>query len=253
MIKRRPLGATGIDFPCLSLGTVKIGRNSNVKYPYRFDLPTDMQVKALLNKCQENGINLVDTAPAYGFSESRLGDLLPGRRQDWIISTKAGETFVGGQTRFDFSRLAIRSSIEKSLKNLQTDYLDIVLIHSNGDDLAILEDSDAVLTLEELKQEGKVRWIGMSTKTIAGGLAAISVSDILMVELNAQDQSQLPVIEAASHQSCGLLIKKALSSGHADPKDNLRFVLDHRAVTSVVVGTINPQHLQDNIETALTI
>ncbi len=253
MIARRPLGATGIDLPSLSLGTVKFGRNTAVKYPNRFDLPTDKQLITLLEKCQETGIDLLDTAPAYGSSESRLGNLLPGRRQDWLLSTKAGETIVNGQTRFDFSHYAISSSVEQSLRNLQTDYLDIVMIHSNGNDTEILEHSDAMATLHELKQEGKIRWVGMSTKTIEGGLAAISVSDILMVELSAKDQSQLPVIEAAHNQGCGLLIKKALNSGHAEAKTSLSFVLGYQAVTSVVVGTISIDHLQANIEIAMAV
>ena len=160
---------------------------------------------------------------------------------------------IDGQKKFDFSHFAISNSVEQSLKNLRTDYLDIVMIHSDGNDMQILEHSDAMETLQGLKQAGKIRWIGMSTKTIAGGLAALSVSDILMVELSYEDQSQLPVIEAASQKSCGLLIKKALNSGHAEPKASLRYVLGHQAVTSVVVGTINTKHLQANIDTALAV
>ena len=253
MIARRPLGRTGLDLPCLSLGTVKFGRNRAVKYPFGFDLPSNREVVALLEQCREAGIDVLDTAPAYGTSETRLGELLPGPRQDWLLCTKAGETFVDGQSQFDFSSSAIRRSVEQSLTNLRTDYLDIVLIHSDGNDLEILEQSDAMATLQKMKQAGAIRWIGMSTKTVEGGLAALPVSDVLMVALNTEDQSQLPVIEAANTTNCGLLIKKAMNNGHAEPEDSLRFVLAHPAVTSVVVGTINPLHLQANIETILEI
>ncbi len=253
MVPRRPLAGTDIDLPCLGLGTVKFGRNDAVKYPTRFDLPNDSEVTALLEQCQEAGIDFLDTAPAYGNSESRLGRLLPGRRQDWLLCSKAGETFVNGQSIFDFSGTAIQGSVEQSLKNLKTDYLDMVLVHSNGDDLDIIEHSDALETLQVLKQAGKIRWVGMSTKTTSGGLAAIAACDVLMVTLNLEDQSQLPVLEAASRSNRGILIKKALNSGHAAAAESLRFVLDQDAVTSAVIGTISPEHLHTNIDTVLSI
>lgn len=253
MIPKRPLGKTGIDVSCLSLGTVKFGRNQGVKYPSGFELPEDSDIVGLLDQCREAGINLLDTAPAYGISEERLGQLLPGSRQDWLLSTKAGENFVDGQSHYDFSRSAIETSVRQSLKNLQTDYLDLVLIHSDGNDLNILEQTDAMSALQALKEKGDIRWIGISTKTVAGGLKALDVSDVLMVTLNPSDTSQVPVIEAAETSGCGILIKKAMDSGHGDAAASLRLVLDQPGVTSVVTGTINPQHLQANIEVASKI
>ncbi len=73
----RPLGSTGIKVSLLGLGTVKLGRNEGVKYPRPFDLPDDRSVVALLETAQSLGINLLDTAPAYGRSEERLGALRP--------------------------------------------------------------------------------------------------------------------------------------------------------------------------------
>ena len=72
MIKR-PLGSTGIDVSVLGLGTVKIGRNQQVKYPTGFELPDDDTVIELFELAQSLGINFIDTAPAYGSSEQRLG------------------------------------------------------------------------------------------------------------------------------------------------------------------------------------
>ena len=97
----RPLGDTGIQVSALGLGTVKIGRNQGVKYPSGFSLPNDRQVIELLRQAREEGINLIDTAPAYGRSEERLGQLLHDRR-DWLICSKAGEEFRGGVSRYDF-------------------------------------------------------------------------------------------------------------------------------------------------------
>ena len=250
MINSRLLPGTDIDLPCLALGTVKFGRNEAVKYPNKFDLPSDREIVELLEQCQRAGIDLLDTAPAYGVSEERIGKLLPGRRQDWLLGTKAGEAFVNGRSSFDFSAEGIQLSVEQSLKNFQTDYLDMVLIHSDGNDLKIIEETDALDALNKMKNAGKIRLAGMSTKTKDGGLAAIKYCDIVMLTLNLMDQSQLTVIEAAKDAKRGVLIKKAFNSGYASPSDNLRFILSHQAVTSAVVGTIDPRHMQENIAIA---
>jgi len=240
------LGKTGLKVGRLSLGTVKFGRNTDVKYPNAFELPTDDEIVALLHCCRELGINLLDTAPAYGTSEQRIGQLLPGRREDWILCSKVGERYSDGQSTYDYSRDSVRESVDNSLKRLKTDYLDILLIHSDGNDLHILENTDVIESLEQLKQEGLVRSIGMSTKTVEGTRAAIEFSDVLMVTLNIDDQSHLEVIREAEAHGCGLLLKKVLASGHRSPQESLSFVLGAVENGSAVVGTINPEHLREN-------
>ena len=111
----RPLGQTGLEVSCLGLGTVKIGRNQGVKYPTGFQLPDDNSVRNILDICREAGMNLIDTAPSYGHSEQRLGQLLSDRGH-WIICTKVGEEFSHGQSHFDFSATHTRLSTERSLQ-----------------------------------------------------------------------------------------------------------------------------------------
>ena len=139
-LQKRKLGGSGLEVSPLGLGTVKFGRNEGVKYPQKFDLPDEAELADLLAIAKDCGINLLDTAPAYGESEERLGRLLAGQRQDWIIAGKAGEEFSGGQSVFDFSSAGIEASLMRSLKRLNTDYLDIFLIHSDGNDLEVLND-----------------------------------------------------------------------------------------------------------------
>src|SRR5690554_1331134 len=130
------LPGSDLEISALGLGTVKLGRNQGVKYPSGFELPSDEEVRHLLALAREQGIRLLDTAPAYGSSEERLGRLLE-RRQDWVIATKVGEEFENGRSSFDFSAAHTRFSIERSLRRLRTDYLDIALIHSDGNDVDI--------------------------------------------------------------------------------------------------------------------
>ena len=85
-----------------------------VKYPERFTIPDDAAAARLIDKARELGINLIDTAPAYGCSESRLGQLLAGQRDSWVICSKVGEEFDNGESRFDFSPEHTLISVERA-------------------------------------------------------------------------------------------------------------------------------------------
>jgi aryl-alcohol dehydrogenase-like predicted oxidoreductase len=245
----RAVPGTTLKVSALGLGTVKIGRDQGVKYPQSFTIPDDNQVRHLLAQARESGINLIDTAPAYGSSEERLGVLLESRK-DWVIATKTGEEFSEGKSHFDFSAQHTRNSIERSLKRLQTDYLDIVLIHSDGNDMDILEHTDCISTLRTCQEEGKIRAIGMSTKTIDGGIKAASLLDIVMITYNLEQQDQA-VLDAAQEHNKGVLVKKGLMSGHTGSiRESMELLFGNSGIHSVIVGTINPDHLAQNITLA---
>jgi aryl-alcohol dehydrogenase-like predicted oxidoreductase len=256
----RPLGHTGLQVSALGLGTVKLGRNRGVKYPGGFELPDDRSAADLLARARELGINLLDTAPAYGSSEQRLGRLLAGQRRDWLLCSKVGEEFSDGCSRFDFSPEHTRFSVQRSLQRLATDVLDIVLVHSDGSDLQIIEKLGTLEALRQLKAEGLVRAVGMSTKTVAGGLAAAAACDVVMLTSNPDHLEELPVLDACAAAGTGTLIKKVLGSGHlaadggAPGKPGLQACMDlvfaHPGTGAAIVGTINPAHLQANVAAA---
>ena len=252
-MQKRRLGNTDIDVSVLGLGTVKWGRNAGVKYPHAFSIPDEAALIALLDRAKEHGINLIDTAPAYGESEARLGQLLRHERHDWVLCTKAGEAFINGVSHFDFSKEAIISSVERSLQRLKTDYLDIVLIHSNGDDVSLIQQDEVLLTLQRLKEQGLIRAIGMSSKTVEGGVLALNHSDVVMVTSRPDYTDEAPVIEAANAAGKGIFIKKALASGHINSlsgtnpvADSFKFNLAYKAVSSIIIGTISLTHLDEN-------
>ncbi|MBM88890.1 MAG: aldo/keto reductase [Gammaproteobacteria bacterium] len=249
-LKKRKLGQTDLSISSLGLGTVKFGRTEQVKYPNTYSLPSDEQVADLLDQAKSFGINLLDTAPAYGSSEERLGRLLAGR-QDWVICTKVGEEFINGKSVYNFSADYTKKSVERSLINLKTDYLDIVLIHSNGHDIDIIESTDCLSTLQKLKEKGTIRAIGMSTKSVEGGIKAADLTDLVMVTYNPISTEEGIVINHANNKNKGVLIKKALNSGHICEdafKKNFDFVLNKEGVSSVIIGTVNPEHLQTNVQ-----
>jgi aryl-alcohol dehydrogenase-like predicted oxidoreductase len=253
-MKLRPLGSTGIQVSPLGLGTVKFGRNERVKYPTDFELPSDVEVRDLLALASELGINLIDTAPAYGSSQERLGRLLPGPREQWVIVSKVGEIFAHGESRFDFSFANTVRTVEASLRTLGTDCLDCVLIHSDGDDLRILEHEGAVDALRSLKERGLIRSHGMSSKTVAGGLRVVAELDVVMATANLEYDEERPVFEAAAAANKGVLVKKGLMSGHIGGTGGVRAAMRHvfaqPGVSSMIVGTINPSHLRGNVALA---
>ena len=276
MMPRKRLGRTDIEVSTFGLGTVKFGRTQSLKYPEAFTLPSDEQLRELLACARDMGVNFVDTAPSYGYSEERLGELLRKERKDWVIATKAGEEFKAdafsdqGISRFDFSAKHTRMSVERSLRRLRTDYLDLVMIHSDGNDLDILLNSGALQTLQQLKQEGWIRALGISSKTLEGGLLAAEVCDAVMVMYHTHYTDEEPVIAKSAQQGAAVLLKKVLASGHIchdappvqaeskDPSEHqdpiqsaLNFAYAHPGVTSAVIGTVSLQHLRANLIKAL--
>jgi len=270
----RALGKTGMSVGVIGLGTVKLGRTRGLKHPPSphlatadsppgtGTLPTDEQACELLSTAAELGINLIDTAPAYGTSEERLGALMHrhgwlGGRDRWVVCSKAGEEFDAdaddgkggkGVSRYDFSPGAIRASVERSLSRLRTDRLDVLLIHSDGRDEWIVRESGALGELRSLKSRGLIRALGMSTKTVDGGLLAVEHCDVVMVTHNPTHTLEQRVIDAAEDAGVGVLIKKGLESGHtADPARAIRFVLATPGVTAMIVGTTSPEHLRANV------
>ena len=245
-MERRPLGQSGIETSLLGLGTVKFGRTRGLKHPRPFSLPTDAEARRLLATARSLGVNLLDTAPAYGASERRLGELLAGQRHEWVVATKVGEEFDGMGSNFNFTPEHIAMSVRRSLRRLRTDRLDVVLIHSNGDDERIIGGLGALDCLADLKAQGLIRAVGMSHKTVAGGRAALAAgADVIMAAVNAAYLAEVELIAEARAWGCGVLVKKALNSGRAQPA-SLNRVADHPGVSSILVGTLNPEHLVEN-------
>jgi aryl-alcohol dehydrogenase-like predicted oxidoreductase len=259
MIPQRLFLPGGPKVGVLGLGTVKFGRNTGVKYPGGdgFVLPGDAEIKDILDLCIDHGVNVIDTAPAYGSSEERLGALLGARREKFFLSSKTGEEFDGKNSQYIFTADHTRMSVERSLKRLKTDYLDCVLVHCSRDDVSVLCDTDVLPTLHDLKREGKIRFIGASTYSITAGMMAAQYLDCVMVAYNKDYTAESAVIAAAAEKGCAVLIKKGLSSGHvsgdAAVADAIRFALAPGGVTSLIIGSKSRDNILKNIAAATGI
>lgn len=237
----------------IGFGAFKIGRNEKVKYPQPYELPSEETVSKLLNELIDMGINYIDTAPAYGISEERIGNTVSHRRSEFVLSSKIGETFEKGESRYEFSRDAVHRSVERSLKRLQTDSLDILFIHSDGSDIHILDETDTVEGLHQVKELGLVKEIGLSGKTPEGMLKSLGWADSIMVEYHLNDVSMKEVIDEAKRRGISVMVKKGLSSGHLNAADAIRFCLEKDGVTSIIVGSLNPEHMRKNLDTSLKV
>jgi aryl-alcohol dehydrogenase-like predicted oxidoreductase len=239
----------------LGLGTLKFGRNEQVKFPggEGFALPTDRQVEALLDVTLEAGINLLDTAPAYGTGEERLGKLLGTRRERFFLVTKTGEEFADGRSNYVFTAEHTRMSVERSLRRLRTDFLDCVLLHCSRDDANDIASTPALAVLSRLKDEGKIGGFGASTHTVEGGRLAVELADCAMVTFNKGATADRTVIELARRNGKAILVKKGLASGHMGPEGaaaHIRFVLDTPGVTCLVFGSLDPENIRANARAA---
>lgn len=249
---RRRFGRTGLTVSPIGFGAFKIGRNQGIKYAQGYELPDDDASDRLLHEVLDLGIDLVDTAPAYGTSEERIGRALAARRDDFVLSTKVGETWLDGAGHYDFSAQATDRSLDRSLQALRTDHLDVVFIHSDGSDMDILRRGETLETLQRRRDAGDLRFIGFSGKTVEGQLAAIDSGafDALMVEYHPLDVTQRPVLAAAEAADLGVLIKKGLASGRLPPAEAIPFCLEPTVVTAIVVGSLTPAHLAANLQIA---
>ena len=269
------LGKTGLEVSQLGIGLAEIGH---------LELDDDGIKKAglILNTALDLGINFFDTAECYINSETFVGKVAKDRRQEYILATKCGH-FVesyGGDEYADWSRDGIQTSIERSLLRLQTDYIDLLQLHSPL--LDILKKGEAIGELEKLKKEGKTRFIGCSgDNEVALWAAKCGVFDTIQTSFNITDQlARQQLFQYIRQHNLGLIAKRPIANAAwgavtspseyaneyferaktllklgpvvASPDErfvlSIGFVLGHEEVDTAIIGTSNPEHLIENVK-----
>lgn len=168
----------------------------------------------IIHACEDLGINLIDSAEIYGAGEGelRVGKALKGRRDKWILSAKFGiRKGAQGQRIVDVSPKTIQTSIEGTLKRLQTDYVDVYLYHASPDKNLIGEGREV---LESLKRQGKLRFYGISTND-ADTLKQMAESDSASVVMISQSLVTQPpeLLSIVKQHNLGCFIRGALQNG----------------------------------------
>jgi aryl-alcohol dehydrogenase-like predicted oxidoreductase len=274
----RTLGRTGLEVTALGYGAMELrgaprGREVSPE-----------QAQSVLGAVLDAGINFIDTSIDYGQSEELIGRFIAGRRGDYFLATKCGCVVgaapapPGERNPHIFTRENIVAGIEQSLRRMNTDYVDVLQFHASPSK-ETLEEHDAIETVLELKRQGKVRFIGMSsTLPNLEDHVAMGVFDVFQIPYSALQREHEEIISRAARAGAGIVIRGGVArGGPAEDKQQetsldlwqkaglddllnsmsrmefmLRFTLSHPDLDTTIVGTINPQHLQANLSAAAT-
>jgi aryl-alcohol dehydrogenase-like predicted oxidoreductase len=251
----------------------------------------DEAAGALLNAVLDEGINLIDTSIDYGRSEELIGRYVGHRRDEYFLASKCGcllgppPAGVTPPFPHDFRGENIRAGIEQSLRRLQTDHLDLLQVHISPSRQQ-MEADGTVETLLSLRDDGKVRFIGMSgTLPNLSDHIAMGVFEVFQIPYSALQREHKDLITAAVETGAGTLIRGGAARGApAEDKDwrqgplglsqgegqrrwessgveellgdmgrlefVLRFTLSHPGLSSTIVGTANIEHLRSNVAIA---
>ncbi len=277
-LERRTFGRTGLEVTALGYGAMEI-RGPRI-WSGR-DL-TDDQADRILNAVLDAGINFIDTAYDYGRSEEYIGRFISRRRDEYYLATKCGCTVVNAghhdETPHVWTRENITVRLEESLRRMKTDYVDLLQLHNPS--VEQVEQGDLVQVLKDLQAAGKTRWIGCSsTLPHLATYVAWGVFDAFQIPYSALERRHEEWISRASETGAGIIIRGGVARGAPDdaglgaidrwavwekasldelrsPGESrtaflLRYTLSHPGLDTTIVGTLQPEHLQQNIEQAM--
>lgn len=281
-MRYRSLGNTGLKVSEISLGTAEIGLDYGFKGSVHYARPETPESIRLIRTALDRGINLIDTARAYGDSEEVIGLALEGLSSPPHIVSKVLLSPDAAREDLPALRQEIFGSIETSLRALRLESLDLLLIHNTGVDHA--ECPRIQTCLEEAQQQGKICFFGASCYGEEAPLAVLRRPSFraLQVPFNLLDQKMnRAVFPAAAAQGAAIFVRSAYLRGvltrqvHSAPEQlarlkqaalqalallgaevdslaeaALRFCLSFEAVSSVVIGVKTVAELEANLADA---
>ncbi len=276
-LARRPLGRTGLNVTVVGFGALELRGEPRGR-------PVDeADASHLLNAVLDAGINLIDTSIDYGLSEERIGRHIAHRRDEYILASKCGcpldvdPRVVSGSTPHDFSEKNIRAGVEQSLRRLRTDRLDLLQVHASPP-VSALAEHRTIETMLALREEGKVRFLGMSgVLPHLQDHIALDAFDVFQVPYSVVAPRHAAAVQRAGEAGAGVVVRGAVARGAVGGGGSLRggdalrsvwdraqlaelaeegataaelmlrYVLGHPHVSTVIIGTLNPDHLAANI------
>jgi len=217
---RRPLGSTGLSTSVLSVGTVSLGTEYGIPTDANHSPPPREAAVGLLRTAADAGINLFDTAPAYGEAETILGEAL-ANRPECLFATKVALPQMPAGTSMGSLDLErhVRKSIDASRRALRRDLLDIVQIH-NATVTAILS-GEMAEALHRERVAGRIGLVGATVYTEAEALAAVRAGafDLIQVPFNVLDRGMASrVFPEARAAGVGVVVRSVFLKGVLTPK-----------------------------------
>jgi hypothetical protein len=242
---------------------------------------TEEEADTILNAVLDSGITFIDTSNDYGRSEELIGKYLIHRRSEYVLATKCGCTVVHKDENTDdtphvWTRENLFRGLHESLERMKTDYIDVMQLHNPS--VEQTEAGELVTALQEMKQQGKVRWIGISsTHPHIETYIASGIFDVFQIPYSALERQHEDAIQKAHDSGAGVIIRggvargepgeglgngdrwsvwekanldELLSEGENRTQWLLRFTNTHPGMHTNIVGTKNPAHLADNVAAA---
>lgn len=265
VMERRTFGKTGMEVSVLGFGGAEIG----------FEKADSSTVRELLAIALDAGLNVIDTAECYEGSEELIGNAVGQRRKDFYLFTKVGH---GPNFSDAWAADQINKSIDRSLKRLKTDTVDLIQLHSCSE--AILKKGEVIDALQRARKAGKTRFIGYSGDgTDALYAIKTGVFDTLQTSISIADQQAADLtIPLATEAGMGIIAKRPIANaawrskskpentyiqpywerlqelqyefinGNADlsAETALRFTMTVPGVHVAIVGTTKPSRWQQN-------
>ena len=211
-IPRRPLGQTELLVSEIGFGGVEIGLEYGIQVRSKNNLPDPAVAIGIVQRAIEMGVNVIDTARGYGASERLIGNAISTIRDQLVVMTKV--SCPGKDVHGVALRDLITESLETSLGELQTSYVDVLSVHSAS--TLILARGDVVDCVDRLRLAGKVRYVGATVYTIQEALAALEDPriDVLQVAYSLLDPSMADqVIPLAVRRGVGIIARSVLHRG----------------------------------------
>lgn len=264
-MEKRQFGKTDMQVSALGFGGAEIGKGVDVK-----------DVADLLNVALNQGLNVIDTAACYNSSEELIGKAVSHRRSDFYLFTKCGHS--SGIDLPDWDPKLLEQSIDRSLRRLGTDYVDLLQLHSCSEE--ILRRGEVIEVLQKARDAGKARYIGYSgDRNHALYAVQCGAFDSLQTSVNIADQEAIELtIGEAKKRGMGVIAKRPIANAawrHGVKPDvpywhtywerlqtlnydflqgdlsqsvavALKFTLAIPGVSTAIVGTSNPKRWEQN-------
>ena len=242
----------------------------------------DEESSTILNAVLDAGINFIDTANDYGRSEELIGKFIASRRKEYILATKCGccvkrKDEQTDETPHVWTRENLFRGLEESLSRMKTDHIDVMQLHNPT--VEQCDQGDLVTALQEMRKQGKVRFIGCSsTEPHLGEFIDRKVFDVFQIPYSALERKHEAAIQSAAKAGAGVIVRggvargepgeglgsqdkwaawekakmdELLSPGETRTQFLLRFTITHPGMATTIVGTKNPKHLQENVTAAM--
>ncbi len=272
-LTKRSLGRTGLEVTTLGYGAMEV-RGSRI---WGGRPVTEAQAETILNAVLDTGINFIDTSNDYGRSEEFIGKYLNTRRDEYFLATKCGCTVVEKDEHTDdtphvWTRENLFRGLHESLERMKTDYVDVMQLHNPT--VEQVQNGDLVAVLEEMKAQGKVRWIGCSsTLPHLTTYIAADLFDVYQIPYSGLERLHENVLTEAASAGAGVIDRGGVARGEPgaglgstdrwlkfeeakldELREEgetrtaflLRFLLSHPDIHTTIVGTLIPEHLREN-------